>query len=82
MGKMKEVFMMQQQHELDANEHLDDEYWYAKYLEECQAKEQINDHLRLSTVDLPNGSPDAGNDLGRRKNAESERHHNVDSLPF
>lgn len=40
MGKMKEVFMLKREQESIENEHLDDAYWYEKYLEEQQMNSQ------------------------------------------
>lgn len=40
MGKMKEVFMLQREQETIENEHLDDAYWYEKYLEEQKLNAQ------------------------------------------
>jgi len=39
MGKMKEVFMLKREQESLHDEHLDDDYWYNKYLEEKQYEE-------------------------------------------
>ena len=40
MGRMKEVFMLKREQEAIENEHLDDAYWYQKYLEEQQMNQQ------------------------------------------
>lgn len=40
MGKMKEVFMLKREQESMQDDHLDDEYWFNKYLEEKQHAEK------------------------------------------
>lgn len=40
MGKMKEVFMLKREQESQQDDHLDDEYWYNRYLEEKQYAER------------------------------------------
>lgn len=40
MGRMKEVFMLKREQEAIENEHLDDAYWYQKYLEEQEMNNQ------------------------------------------
>ena len=40
MGKMKEVFMLKREQESQQDDHLDDEYWYNRYLEEKQYAEK------------------------------------------
>jgi hypothetical protein len=40
MGRMKEVFMLKREQEAIENEHLDDAYWYQRYLEEQQMNQQ------------------------------------------
>jgi hypothetical protein len=39
MGRMKEVFMLKREQESIENEHLDDAYWYQRYLDEKQYAE-------------------------------------------
>jgi hypothetical protein len=40
MGRMKEVFMLKREQEAIENEHLDDAYWYQRYLEEQEMNSQ------------------------------------------
>jgi len=40
MGRMKEVFMLQREQETIENAHLDDAYWYQRYLEEQELNAQ------------------------------------------
>lgn len=40
MGKMKEVFMLKREQESQQDDHLDDAYWYNRYLEEKQYAER------------------------------------------
>jgi hypothetical protein len=40
MGRMKEVFMLKREQEAIEDQHLDDAYWYQKYLEEQQMNQQ------------------------------------------
>lgn len=40
MGRMKEVFMLKREQEAIENEHLDDAYWYQRYLEEQEMNNQ------------------------------------------
>lgn len=41
MGRMKEVFMLKREQEIENDPHFDDEYWYNKYLEQKQYEEAM-----------------------------------------
>lgn len=41
MGRMKEVFMLKREQEVQNDPHFDDEYWYNKYLEEKEYAESL-----------------------------------------
>lgn len=41
MGRMKEVFMLKREQEIQNDPHFDDEYWYNRYLEEKQYAESL-----------------------------------------
>lgn len=55
MGKMKEVFMLQREQQAIENEHLDDAYWYDKYLEEQKLSQQpvVQDSVQDSVQQKP-----------------------------
>lgn len=55
MGKMKEVFMLQREQQAIENEHLDDAYWYDKYLEEQTLSQQpvVQDSVQDSVQQKP-----------------------------
>jgi hypothetical protein len=55
MGKMKEVFMLMREEESIQNKHLDDEYWYDKYLKEQEQiqKPVVQDSVQDSVQQKP-----------------------------
>lgn len=55
MGKMKEVFMLMREEESIQNKHLDDAYWYNKYLKEQEQiqKPVVQDSVQDSVQQKP-----------------------------
>ena len=60
MGRMKEVFMLKREQESQQDDHLDDEYWYNRYLEEKQyaekqdvmAKQDLGQSVQVESINL------------------------------
>lgn len=56
MGKMKEVFMMKREQESQQDDHLDDEYWFNRYLEEKQHAEKqdiiLGQSVQVESINL------------------------------
>ena len=60
MGRMKEVFMLKREQESQQDDHLDDEYWYNRYLEEKQyaekqdvmAKQDLGQGVQVESINL------------------------------
>lgn len=61
MGRMKEVFMLKREQEAIENQHLDDDYWYQKYLEEKQFEEfkHVHEDVQDSVQQLNSQTNDA-----------------------
>jgi hypothetical protein len=52
---MKEVFMLKREQEAIENEHLDDAYWYQRYLEEQEMNSQpvVHEDVQESVQQKP-----------------------------